>query len=322
MQKIAFKNNAFAKLTKTVFSAPNMSVFAQKDKVIVCAQSLVRFYYISLLFFSLFLFNSWWDTSFILQTNIVQFWPTAWIYLVDPTNAVYAIRLFFITGAFLAAIFPGNRVFRTMVFIGLLEFVSLYVSFWQVDVDLYAWIATSFVLIFLPQWKNVEDADHDNRKRFLLIFWACQTIVMLGYSMGAFGKILHSIPTFLAGQMHSFSINAASLHIADRLLTTNSVSVLGPFVIDYPLVAWPVFVGSIFLMLFAVVTSFRFSLQRLWGIGLILYHIAAYLTMNIGFLFNVLLIAILFLDSPFRDKDTAAREILTEIPLIGRFFKL
>jgi len=304
------------------FAIPKFDNFAEKTGPFMCAQSVVRFYYIAMLFLSLSLFSSWWDTSFIAQSTITQFWPTFWLPLVGATFAVYFVRLLFLFGSALATMFPGNRFARALAFVGLLEFVSLYVSFWKLDVDFYAWVATAFILIFLPKWKNPEQSDTDNRKKFLLVVWACQTIVMVGYSMGAFGKILHSVPAFLAGHAHSFSINAASLHIADRLLTTNSVSVLGPFVINNPLIGWPIFVGVIFLMLFAIITSFRLPLQRLWGIGLIMYHIAAYLTMNIGFIFNVLLISILFLDSPFKDRNMKLKEILSHLPLFGKIFSI
>jgi len=300
---------------------PDFTAYARQPVPIVVAQYLVRFFYIALLFISMLLFPDWWDTSFVTQSTIAPFWPTSWVPLVNPTLAVYAIRLLFIFGATAAAIFPENRLARIFAFLGLIEFVSLYMSFWKIDADFYPWVAVSFLLIFLPSLKEVDVNDVESKAKFLLALWASQTIIVLGYTMGAVGKIVHSIPAFWYGQAHSFSIDAAALHIADRLLTTNSTSVFGPMVIEYPLLGWPFFVGAIYLMFFAILTSFRLPLQRLVGIGLILYHIAAYLTMNIGFTANVLLIAILFLNSPFRDSRISWREILAQVPLLGWIMK-
>lgn len=302
---------------------PAVHVFAQKTVPFLRAQNLVRFYYFCLLFFSVFLFTNWWDVSFVTQSVISPFWPTSWIYLVSPIFAVYSIRLLFIAGAFLAAVFPEQRFARVVAFLGLIEFVSLYASFWKLDVDWYTWILVAFLLIFLPKgWSNPIKATLLTRQKFLLIFWGSQAIVLLTYSMSALGKIFGSTSQFLLGEAHSFSIEASALHIADRLLATNATSVFGPLVINHPWIGWPFFVGAIYLMLFAFFASFRLSLQRVWGIGLILYHIGAYLTMNIAFSSNILLLALLLLHSPFKEQNTKWQTILLDIPLFGWVFRL
>ena len=106
-------------------SLPTMDVFAEKAEAFLRAEHIVRFFYFSLLYFSVLLFTTWWDVSFITQANIAPFWPVSWMRFVDATIAVYAIRVFFIATTFLAALFPAWRLTRVLAFVGLLEFVSL-----------------------------------------------------------------------------------------------------------------------------------------------------------------------------------------------------
>lgn len=310
------------KLFRRILVFPKVQAFAQTIFPFLQAQSLIRFYYFSLLYFSVVFFPQWWDVSTVAQTAISPLWPVSWMHLVGLPVAVYSIRLLFLGGALLAAFFPAQRLARILAFVGLLEFVSLYTSMWRLDVDWYVWVLTAFLLIFLPNgWKNPLKTSLSNRQKFLLVFWGCQAIVLLTYSMSALGKIYGSFLQFFLGQVHSFAPQAAALHIADRLLTTNATSVFGPFIINHPWVGWFFFVGAIYLMFFALFVSFRFSLQRIWGIALILYHVGAYLTMNIGFSAHILLIAILFLNSPFYAAGTTWRTILFDLPLFGWMMK-
>ena len=311
------------KLFKRIFVFPKIQAFAQTIFPFLQAQSLIRFYYFSLLYVSVVFFPQWWDVSTALQTAISPLWPVSWIHLVGLPVAIYSIRLLFLVGALFAAFFPEQRLARMLAFVGLLEFVALYTSMWKLDVDWYVWILAAFLLIFLPNgWKDPLKTSLLKRQKFLLVFWGCQAIVLLTYSMSALGKVYGSFVQLFLGQVHSFAPQAAALHIADRLLTTNATSVFGPFIIQHPWVGWFFFVGATYLMFFAIWASFRFSIQRLWGIALILYHVGVYLTMNIGFSAHILLIAILFLNSPFREANTTWRTILFDLPLFGWIVKL
>lgn len=300
---------------------PNFTAYASRTEALVTAQHLVRFFYYALLFVSLLLFVGWWDSASASQGSISPFWPTSWIVYVDQTFAVYFIRLLFITGALLASVMPEKRWARLLAFLGLIQFVSLYMSFWQLDVDWYPWVVAAFLFIFLPDWGQAKANEGDSGAKFLLVFWAAQAGLLLGYFMGAFGKILHSVTPLINGQTHSFSIDAAALHIADRLLTTNSTSLLGPLVIEQPWLGWPVFLAAIYLMFFSYYVLFELALQRWWAIGLICYHVAAYLTMNIGFTMSVLLITILLLKPPFEDTKLSVREKLAKLPVFGPLYQ-
>lgn len=305
-------------------SLPPMDVFAKKVETLLRAEHIVRFFYFSLLYFSILFFTRWWDVTIVTQANIDPFWPTSWMHFVDITTAVYFIRVFFVATTFLAALFPQWRFTRVLAFVGLLEFVSLYASFWKLDVDWYTWILIAFLLIFLPSgWQNSAQTSFLAKKKFLLIFFACQASLFLTYSMSALGKIVGLFQQIAAGQVHSLAMDATALHIADRLLTTNATSVFGPLVIDYPWIAWPFFIGfNFYLMLFAFWAVFRPSIHPLWAAGLILYHIGSYLTMNIGFTANILLLALFFYLSPFATQGASWRAIVLDMPLLGWLKKI
>lgn len=304
------------------FPFSQMSNFAKKSAPFATAYVIVRVYYFFLLYTSIFLFQGW-DKTLGPQTGIEFILPIAWIKFVEFPVAISLIRGSFIASSLLASIAPHWRIARILSFITLLEFVSLYFSTLQLDVDWYIWVLVAFLLIFLPDgWGNPLRLSQIGRQKFLLVFWACQAINLLTYSMSGIGKVLGAIGQILTGQSHVFEPKAAALHITDRLLKTNETSPLGPYVVDHYILAWPFFVGFTYLLLFSFVVAFKPTLHRIWGLGLILFHIASYLTINIGFSAHIFLNALLFLLSPFAPAKVSSKDIILDLPILGLLIKI
>ncbi len=297
---------------------PDIKSFAATSHPFLLASHLVRFYYVATFFLSIYIFQGW-DTSLGNATAISPLWPLWWINFIPFPVAMYVIRGFFLTSSLFTAVYPERRLLRLMTFIGLLEFVSLYVSVWMADVDWYPWILVAFLLIFLPDgWGRDENYPTAEREKFLLVFWGCQAILLLTYSMSGLGKIIGSFSQILYGQVNSFAPEAVARHVASRIFITDSSTILGPWLIDHYWIAWPFFVAAIYLMLFSIFAAFRTILQRPWAIGLILYHLGAYLAMGISFFINIFLVSILLLYSPFQT-NTTFKKTIRELPLIGWF---
>jgi hypothetical protein len=277
---------------------------------------IVRFYYIALFFLAVTRIGDW---SYYLAKNAIDpLWPIAWLNLVDYSFGVNIIFTLLLIGTFLAALFPKMRFTRFMAFFALFAFVAFINSFGKIGHSSYLWVLTSFLLIFLPNERKGEKSYFRN---FLTIFWGCQAIVLLTYTMSGAWKIYYAFVQMGMGQVHAFYPGAMSYQVADRLLKTNATSLLGPFIIDQVWLGWPLYVGAIFIELFAFYAVFRLKLHRLWAVLLVSMHIGIYLTMTIDFTKSVLLLAILFFNSPFISAENRWQNTFYDLPIIGFFLR-
>ena len=295
--------------------------YAQNSEPFLSAQVLVRIYYFFLLYSSITFFASW-DFSIGPQTTLSFIWPISWLKYAGFQLGMIIIRLFFIFTSLLASLLPQFRLVRILSFIALLEFVSLYFSVLQLDVDWYTMLLVSFMLIFLPnKWGKTHLLSVIFRQKFLLVFWGCQAVVALTYSMAGLGKLVGGVSQFLSGESFILEPKAAALQVADRLITTNSTSLLGPWGVDHYMLIWPFFLGTIYLLLFSFFAVFRPNTHRIWGLGLILFHIINYLFINIGFSAHIFLLALIFLASPLAPTVLSWREILNDLPIVSFFLR-
>jgi hypothetical protein len=278
------------------------------------ARIVVRCYYAVILFFAVATLHD--GTAYLDRREILALWPVGWLNAVPLRTGILTILVGYLTAAFLGAIFPAKRWARALVFIGLLEFAALDNSFGKISHNYHLWVLTAFWLIFLPK-APARIADRSTRQRFLLIFWICQAIVLLTYTMSGVGKIGGAIYQFCAGQNNLFMPTGMASIVADRLLQTNSNSSLGPWLLVHPWVGWLLGLAAMYLELFAVWAAFRPILQRWWAAGLILFHIGVYLLMGITFNQTVLLVALLLLTAPLNEGEQEGRAILKQLPLLG-----
>ena len=105
--------------------------------------------------------------------------------------------------------------------------------------------------------------------------------------------------------------------LGKQLLAPQYTNTIGTFIVTYPLVGWLLYLGAIYLQLFAVVAAFRPALHRVWGMVLIGFHLMSALTFAIGFPRNVLLLALFLVGSPFVEGKPSWRTVLTQLPVIG-----
>lgn len=304
-----------------LFPIPNMEKYARNTYSFMIAQTTIRIFYFWLLYASIAIYTRW-DPGIGTQVKILTLWPVWWIKFVSFPIAFSVIKSAFIGATLLTAVFPFVRIFRVLTFVALLELVALYMTVLQADVDWHSAILVAFLLIFLPAgWNKFDNVPNLIKQKTLFLFWACQALTLLTYSMAGLGKILGAIEQYSRGQVHAFAPKAVALHAAERIIATNTVSPMGSLVVDHYLLAWPFFVGSIYLMVFAFWVAFRPRLHQFWGLGLILFHVASYLTMNISFFIHTIILAMFLLNSPFREKEVTLAPAIFELPLFGWIFK-
>lgn len=312
------KSNHIVESFARNFPFRGFSAYATRLDPFIQAGHLVRAFYSFLLFASVGIFFRQ-DLALGAEVASGPLWPVYWAPLVSPSIAFWIVRVVFIGGALSAVCFPNLRAARVLATIGLFEFVALYASALRLDIDWYLLPVVAFLFIFLPnRWKSIPVPPAAGREHFLLIFWAAQAVTLLTYSMAGLGKLLGAGAQIWAGQVHAFAPEAAARYVAERLILTNQSSALGPWIVAHPWSAWPFFLGSMYLLVFSFLISFRPSLHRMWGIGLVLFHVGNYLAINIGFSAHIFIDALLLIYSPFQNPSATWRDTAAALPVFGR----
>lgn len=243
-------------------------------------------------------------------------WPLAWgAHLPAPLVASQVVVLYAL-GIVAVLIWPHRWPARALLFMGLLQRAALDNSFGKVDHGFHAWIYVSFVLIFLPDG-TLSQLRHSIslRQRYLLVWAGGQGMLLMIYSLAGWWKVYFGIQQVLKGQVGVFSLRGFSYMTADRLLQTNSDSVLGPLIIEMPHLGWLLLVAGIYVELVALVVLFRPSLLRLWGVALAGLHLGSLLVLTVGFESNIILGIVLLVASP--GPEGSWRRILRDLPLLG-----
>ena len=278
------------------------------------ARIVVRCYYAALLFLAAETTQDW--TVHLGRRDALPLWPVWWLHAVPLRAGMLGILAGYLVAAFLGVVFANRRWARTLAFLGLLEFVALDNSFGKINHNQHLWVLTAFCLVFLPDI-SARVASRTERQRYLMVFWACQAITLLTYTMSGVGKVAGAIYQLSAGQNNILMPTGLAEIIANRLLQTDSTSWLGPWFIAHPWFGWPLGLVSVYLEFFAIWVAFRPALQRWWAAGLILFHIGVFLTMRISFSPAVLLVGLLFFASPFRREEDGGWRTVKQLPLLS-----
>jgi hypothetical protein len=289
--------------------------FARQREAFARAGTLVRCYYGALLFLAVLLLPEW--PGLLQHRSVVPLWPVAWLLRVELPAGIVVILALHLAGSLAGALWPERRGARALAFVGWLQYVALINSFGKINHSLHLWVLTAFLLVFLPRrWGKHKTLSRTQRQQFLLVFWSCQAVTLLVYSMAGLGKILGAIYQMAMGQAHAFQPDALAILTADRLLQTNVRGLFSEWLIAHPWFGWPLMLADLYLQFFSFWAAFRPALQRLWAVLLILFHVGVFLLMTIVFPQNVLLLAVLFISSA-ADLPRA----LVALPLFGIFFK-
>lgn len=319
--KLAHKAKKLSKQLRYILRGPASEQrafeFKQLQRVYEQAYLLVQFYYLFLLYDFMNMSIILWRQKEVAAT-IEPLWPLFWVRWFDAKNVFSGVMCLAFLAGLLVLYFPGKRLARLLVFLAFLMLDALGNSFGKINHGQHALIAVAFVLIWLPQGSPpLHKHSFLYRQRYLAVFWAAQLAVGLFYSMSGFWKIGIGLQQLWAGQINTFHPYALANLIAFRLLQTNQNSVLGWFIINHPLLGWPMHLGAVYLEFFAIVAIFRPQVQRIWGLGIMLFHIGTWLLMEIPFTGNMFLVGLFLILSPFAPIQTTWREFFYQLPVLG-----
>lgn len=286
------------------------------------AQALIHAFYAFLLYLAIAQMTE--IPVYAERSTFHPLWPVGWLRHGDPTNPVRALFIFFLATSVLAAALPGWRTIRALAFVGLLEYVALKNSYGKIGHSLHLPLLVAMLLVFLPRgWERpAPRTTRTLRQGTLLVFWMCGAAVLLSYTMSGVGKFGGAIYQLVRLENNAFAPGALGAHIAQRLLQTDSHSLLGAWIIAHPWLTWPAMPFAIYLELFSFVVAFRPALSRFWAALLIIFHIGNYFTLTIAFPPSCFLLALFFFRSPFDPGKTPWRTLLFGVPLFRPMLKL
>lgn len=291
--------------------SPSHCALQRQTAAFHTARVIVRCYYVGLLFLAATTMDGW--PVYLGRTEVLPLWPVHWLREVPLHAGILWILIGYLATTFLGAVFSRRRWARLVAFLGVLEFVAMDNSFGKINHAHHLWVLTAFLLVFLP---DVTDPaiPRVTRQRFLTVFWGCQAIALLTYTMSGIGKVICAVYQLCAGQNNILMPSGLVTLVASRLLQTSSTSWLGPWLVAHPWFGWPLGLASVYLEFFAFWAAFRPALLRWWAGGLILFHIVVFLCMAVGFVPVVLLVGLLFLGTPPCPEGRSALDAVWQLP--------
>ncbi|MEZ4729003.1 MAG: hypothetical protein R3E79_17860 [Caldilineaceae bacterium] len=320
--KIAIKlQNKVSELVEQFWyetTAPGRSLFQATRSSFVKAQLLVQVFY-GFLVYTAFLELKAWDT-FLYPRELDLLWSLGWTSQFAWPMALNIIFLLFLGGACLALLFPHALPTRLLAFAGCLAYYSLLFSMGDKSHRHYAVSLIAFVLIFLPSRMALKRDEDQYKNDYLKVFWGAQFMLLLIYTLTGFWKSIFGLQQMLQGQVGVFHVNALPSILANEHFRTGApVTVISDFLINHPLVAFGLFMGVLYLEIFAIVIPFRPTLHRVWAVSFIAMHIGIALTQRLFFAKQALLVVLLLYMSPFLPEKINWWHILYDLPLVGPF---
>ena len=211
----------------------------------------------------------------------------------------------------LAVLFPGRLVFRLGVFLCLLFTAALANSYGSINNDGHLALYISFALLFLPS--AIDSPKRMERKDAMAavaVFWFAQSLLLLPYTLSGLFKIYGS-------RLELFSSDGfVRIMLSRALEDTIEIPWLLPFFASQPLLAQALFLGAVYVQVFALLALFRPHLHRPLGVALIAFHFGTDYTLNILF-HNFVYLGIFLVFSPFAQGRFSWTGLIKSLPVFG-----
>lgn len=297
---------------------PSLTALSKDERVMAGARTLVAYYYAFMPFLALFFTSS----PLRLKQNFEPLWPLSWAeaFGLPYLTVVDFVSILFIASAVLGALLHRHRFFRVLVFLGLWQAHALESSFGSPNHQWYLLLYTSLILIFLPDGKKREAPDAD--RRYLLYVWGAQAMAALTYTMAGAYKILDGFHQGAKGLVNTFSTDAFAYQIAYFVPRLQEPAPLADFIVTHSALAWPFYVAFVIVQASSLWVMVRPSLQKYWGAVIVTFHILTYFTMGIFFYPQLILVTLLFLNSPFAKPYGSVMAFVRDLPVVGQALDL
>lgn len=249
-------------------------------------------------------------------------WPASWVPNDAPGTEITIILYAYLGAAIAGVCFPRSRLVRIAYSVALLQYLAISMGFGKINHNYHAWWWTSAVLVFLPTARRFRAGGRDVQHQTLTALWSAQVLVLFFYTLTGIWKVLYAVRALTTPAVSAFELDGFSLVLADRLLQTNQQTLMGEFLVDHALPGWLLFNGTMYLEATSLLIAFRPRLHRLWGVGLLLFHVGTQVAMGFTFVQNVALLGLLFLASPWAPEDNDVRSVVLDLPGIRLVHRL
>lgn len=250
--------------------------------------------------------------------QIDPLWPVAWIDQASFSLAAHAVGLAFLAGALAAVIAPDSRPLRCLVALLFLQALAIENSFGSINHYGHVGLWLAVVFAAMPGFSEARlRRSRADRRSYLTLFFLAQALVGLFYTSSGARKAYYGL--FVPdGSISSFAPDALPLLVVQKWLQTGDQPLLAELFMQHSWLAWPTHLLVIYVELFALVAVFRPELHVLWGTMLIVFHLLVWLLLGISFAYQPVLIALIFVCSPFApERRFEIRAIVRQLPLFG-----
>jgi len=295
------------------------SVFRSLTESTTSAEWMVKLYYAASVYLAARIIPE--TQSTVLSAREWDFlWPLSWVVRFEPGLTLNLISIACFLSSLLAFQFHRSMAARTLFSVLFLLSATVTNSLGGINHPYHSWFWMSFVFIFLPSG-NVANFRRSERMSYLTVIRLAQALFLVFYTMTGAWKVIYGVLAAVSGQVGNFSPDALSLTLANRSLQTGTDPLLAPFLIDNPLLAWPIFLALIYIQVVSVIVAFRPRLHLLWGYLQIGFHLGTWLLMEIIFNEHILLLLILLVLSPQSSAFHRFSESLEDLPVLGWIWK-
>jgi hypothetical protein len=255
--------------------------------------------------------------------QIDPLWPVAWVDAETFAAAAHVIGLAFLASALVAVLAPERRMPRILVALFYLQALAFENSFGSINHygHLGLWLALSFVALPASSRDQLRRS-RACRREYLAIFFLAQCLVALSYTSSGARKAYYGF-VVPEGAVSSFAPDALPILVVQKWLQTGAEPLLADLLVQHLWLAWPMHLLVIYIELFALVAVFRGALHQLWGALLIIFHLIVWLLLGISFAYQPVLLALVFVWSPFAPKPPAGLvQIVRQLPGFGDLIPL
>lgn len=287
---------------------------AFEDRAHTRAVLVVRLYYALGLLWMSESIGTW--RGLLDATTLDPQWPAEWIDLVGTRRGTTLILAAYAGFTVAAAVLPRLLVLRVGYSAALLCYLSLSNGLGKIGHGMHSWFWLSVILVLLPAARSAwrPGGDAARRRAFLQVVMLGQLVILFFYTLTGLWKLLYATRALAGPGVSAFELDGFSYLVGANLLSTNRATVLGDVLVDHPVVGWLLFNGTMYLETASILIVLRPRLHRLWGFGLLMFHLGTMAAMGILFPGNVVLLGLLLLCSPFAPDDVDVRATLLDLP--------
>jgi hypothetical protein len=282
---------------------------------------IVRLYYLIGLYWVAGQMRTWPE---LRETTVIDpMWAAEWIRWVGVRSGITMILVAYAVAAVVVALVPQHRLARIAYALTLLQYESIMNGFGK-SVAMYAWLWVGAALVLLPDGRAswTRRATADAARSFSDVVRLAQLVLLFFYTLTGFWKVYYATLALFDSSASGFSVTGFSYILIETLERTGRETLLGDALASRPLVAWPLYLGTMYLETVAVLIVLRPRLHRIWGVGLIAFHLATQVVMGVWFPSNFILLGLFLSFSPFAPENVPVKDAILDLPGVHLLSKI